>query len=86
MKQKNNLCSYRTYEEWKLSSVVINIITKISSYRTYEEWKPPFFLFFRGLMTSSYRTYEEWKLHWIENMRVMRVLTVPMRNGNQEGE
>ena len=32
--------SYRTYEEWKLSSLPTISQRLVSSYRTYEEWKP----------------------------------------------
>jgi len=32
--------SYRTYEEWKLSTNFSIITPPESSYRTYEEWKP----------------------------------------------
>ena len=31
--------SYRTYEEWKLSSINIHKLLRKCSYRTYEEWK-----------------------------------------------
>ena len=34
-------------------------------------------------LLSSYRTYEEWKLKGVSTaVAVMKVLTVPMRNGN----
>ena len=35
------VCSYRTYEEWKLVGIIATCITKYCSYRTYEEWKRP---------------------------------------------
>jgi len=39
---KSRLGSYRTYEEWKPTTVMPMIIAATpSSYRTYEEWKPP---------------------------------------------
>ena len=55
----------------------------LGSYRTYEEWK---LLWKNGkvyLKDSSYRTYEEWK-HSIKKglSDAVKVLTVPMRNGN----
>ena len=78
------ISSYRTYEEWK-------------RYWTPGIWKEfcwflpylwgmettPFHRKCQYLFTSSYRTYEEWKRHlsifWWSSLRV---LTVPMRNGN----
>ena len=34
------VCSYRTYEEWKLADVSFSSSSaSIRSYRTYEEWK-----------------------------------------------
>ena len=42
------LCSYRTYEEWKLTSHSLKRVDIVRSYRTYEEWKlfnPSFFVF-----------------------------------------
>ena len=36
----SNVCSYRTYEEWKQQLVNTDYEGEISSYRTYEEWKP----------------------------------------------
>jgi len=33
-------CSYRTYEEWKLSNSLNAKLDTVRSYRTYEEWKP----------------------------------------------
>jgi len=54
------------------------------SYRTYEEWKQGTRISVIVVcFYSSYRTYEEWKL-WsgISGHLGLRVLTVPMRNGN----
>ncbi len=34
------MCSYRTYEEWKLLDDTRSSTWNLSSYRTYEEWKP----------------------------------------------
>ena len=33
------VCSYRTYEEWKLAIAIKSIYKRLGSYRTYEEWK-----------------------------------------------
>jgi len=58
-----------------------------SSYRTYEEWKHVKVCISIFRRYSSYRTYEEWK--HIQNLptdyQKFPVLTVPMRNGNNEG-
>jgi len=77
--------SYRTYEEWKLSSTASPRCTSTRSYRTYEEWKPAEEANQTQEQKSSYRTYEEWKHFtfvpdWVS---VLFVLTVPMRNGNR---
>jgi len=46
----NLYCSYRTYEEWKLSNAVAPLLNlAIGSYRTYEEWK-------RAGTRSNYKT------------------------------
>jgi len=41
-----------------------------------------------GVFIGSYRTYEEWKLADFDKMKVrpLRVLTVPMRNGNSSSQ
>jgi len=77
--------SYRTYEEWKPGVGWIRKIRSFSSYRTYEEWKR--LVNEHNTITQlfrSYRTYEEWKLHFLRlrGRRIFKVLTVPMRNGN----
>jgi len=77
------LCSYRTYEEWKLKCR-----------RTFLH-RIQFLPYLWGMETvyithdftcgfSSYRTYEEWKLkvRLQSKKRLPQVLTVPMRNGN----
>jgi len=55
------------------------------SYRTYEEWKLIITTTDQTISVSSYRTYEEWK-PMNKNRRAVcwRVLTVPMRNGNND--
>jgi len=54
-----------------------------SSYRTYEEWKPKSAASPETKMFSSYRTYEEWKQNFYNFLNIpIKVLTVPMRNGN----
>ena len=59
----SKICSYRTYEEWKLKGVEKDKVKNTSSYRTYEEWKREFeFVGSANVKGSSYRTYEEWKL------------------------
>ena len=71
---------------WGMETAIPCNATQVleSSYRTYEEWKPSNR---RGVCawrrTCSYRTYEEWKLETSNTLRVsVKVLTVPMRNGN----
>ena len=54
--------SYRTYEEWKLSTIPPSLTSTTGSYRTYEEWKLKQILIHSQAIESSYRTYEEWKL------------------------
>jgi len=54
------------------------------SYRTYEEWKPSVLSMLRLKAFGSYRTYEEWKPSMALRQATQgRVLTVPMRNGNE---
>ncbi len=56
--------SYRTYEEWKRTSLrVSRIVYNDGSYRTYEEWKPVTPSSYKTSKSGSYRTYEEWKLY-----------------------
>ncbi len=76
--------SYRTYEEWKLPSIVQKAFRLHSSYRTYEEWKLPIRLKQNSPRKGSYRTYEEWKHEYglSDEVVLEMVLTVPMRNGN----
>ena len=75
--------SYRTYEEWKLSHLLHSTIVSSSSYRTYEEWKPSTHILSHLFIIGSYRTYEEWKLKYLlMQKKSLKVLTVPMRNGN----
>ena len=101
------LCSYRTYEEWKLiiNKIVLWLIplflpylwgmetwllqeapvhTALGSYRTYEEWK-------RGLPTWFQLSIKRflpylWGMETVMKIYVniveIKVLTVPMRNGN----
>ena len=53
------------------------------SYRTYEEWKHGTLTSLSNSLNSSYRTYEEWKQILFRNYKqTNKVLTVPMRNGN----
>ena len=76
--------SYRTYEEWKPDTQKIVTLNITSSYRTYEEWKPLTMKDDNVLNKGSYRTYEEWKLPIrIRTAIISKVLTVPMRNGNE---
>jgi len=76
--------SYRTYEEWKLSSTWYLIKSLVRSYRTYEEWKHAktiksiadalqFLPYLWGMETRYYQKCFEYR---------QNVLTVPMRNGN----
>ena len=75
--------SYRTYEEWKRIITDAEGRTFQSSYRTYEEWKPFLIPSIYRLCQRSYRTYEEWKqMYSIHRHERIKVLTVPMRNGN----
>jgi len=79
--------SYRTYEEWKLRNLSDVQAAFESSYRTYEEWKRRSGISTWKCNLSSYRTYEEWK-HRYSDVHGKRewVLTVPMRNGNNQTE
>jgi len=75
--------SYRTYEEWKLITIILSAFHLMSSYRTYEEWKPPCTHIHNHPLLCSYRTYEEWKHREGNEFQITDwVLTVPMRNGN----
>jgi len=58
----------------------------LGSYRTYEEWKLTLTMKDDSVLSkSSYRTYEEWKRYYRgEYWKFALVLTVPMRNGNDE--
>ncbi len=78
--------SYRTYEEWKQYFNYLCLFNELRSYRTYEEWKQEtviisfthtltFLPYLWGMETASPRT---------ESDPLEYVLTVPMRNGNQE--
>jgi len=76
-------CSYRTYEEWKPTMSGLESFQNLGSYRTYEEWKRNSTKHNDGKLLRSYRTYEEWKpCNSTKCMGGIRVLTVPMRNGN----
>jgi len=79
------LRSYRTYEEWKQTHFV-----------SVSPWRFEFLPYLWGMETllflllfldnfRSYRTYEEWK-HFFAPGHCLKywVLTVPMRNGNQQ--
>jgi len=59
---------------------------QMGSYRTYEEWKHFCELRLKSAFLCSYRTYEEWKQgkHLACEQACLIVLTVPMRNGNQQ--
>jgi len=61
LSKKSTICSYRTYEEWKLSLTWRYTLRQTSSYRTYEEWKLNYQENLNKEKESSYRTYEEWK-------------------------
>ena len=77
--------SYRTYEEWKPTFLMFTPPSLLCSYRTYEEWKRGHGHFISSVKDSSYRTYEEWKLWNHKRSTQWRlVLTVPMRNGNND--
>ena len=83
---KDRLCSYPTYEEWKLvrSNTSVNHTRASSSYPTYEEWKHTWRGDSDDKYSSSYPTYEEWKLKfnfWLKSIHFL-VLILPMRNGN----
>jgi len=53
------------------------------SYPTYEEWKLSIVLPSIPAVGGSYPTYEEWKLEEIlEPHELVKVLILPMRNGN----
>jgi len=56
------VCSYRTYEEWKLCWICLATCSIPCSYRTYEEWKLNYQVPYGVPSDGSYRTYEEWKL------------------------
>ena len=60
-----HLCSYPTYEEWKLLKNLRRQINYVrnSSYPTYEEWKPIVSNSALEGADCSYPTYEEWKLY-----------------------
>jgi len=62
----------------------VTVFSHYSSYRTYEEWKRFHDGIFWFDVPGSYRTYEEWKLCWRSERtgEILKVLTVPMRNGN----
>jgi len=77
--------SYRTYEEWKpqlFHRHRLRILNR--SYRTYEEWKQHLQKLRQMQRYGSYRTYEEWKQVKEAQLKLdgVKVLTVPMRNGN----
>ncbi len=77
--------SYRTYEERKQEGKKRINKTFQSSYRTYEEWKLHIVCTIKFKNQCSYRTYEEWKQQLMnEETDVIKVLTVPMRNGNYQ--
>ena len=59
-------------------------LTQSGSYRTYEEWKHDYGKEYMTENPGSYRTYEEWKLRCLcfKTFHPIKVLTVPMRNGN----
>ena len=78
-------CSYRTYEEWKRClKVEVPTSSIFGSYRTYEEWKPDSLLC-RAASPLTFLPYL-WGMETLLNSSVVRwvikVLTVPMRNGN----
>jgi len=58
---KTKMSSYRTYEEWKPPTSLVDVLELVSSYRTYEEWKLSKRQCNKLTCNSSYRTYEEWK-------------------------
>jgi len=61
----------------------INKLHNVSSYRTYEEWKRSLEYQTKKTNEGSYRTYEEWKqVNNVSGYDILKVLTVPMRNGN----
>ena len=84
VRYRGSMSSYRTYEEWKHNSGAgYQVGTGTGSYRTYEEWKRFTLPVFCHRPIGSYRTYEEWKLIlYYNNIAIIQVLTVPMRNGN----
>jgi len=56
------LCSYPTYEEWKLTKFFDKLGIVSCSYPTYEEWKLSICSPLTSKVSfSSYPTYEEWK-------------------------
>jgi len=60
-------------------------VNDMSSYRTYEEWKLCVrYIAKQSFHFCSYRTYEEWKRVSADSAGeyANKVLTVPMRNGN----
>ena len=80
------LCSYPTYEEWKLYKEERSKKQDLGSYPTYEEWKQLKLKIAILCLQSSYPTYEEWKHEGNRKERNTnrRVLILPMRNGNIE--
>jgi len=76
--------SYRTYEEWKLSTwyccqlgmKVLTVPMRNGNFHSKQRRRKSY--------QCSYRTYEEWKQSKSQIMKIeFFVLTVPMRNGNQ---
>ena len=81
---KYELCSYPTYEEWKLCKSFCSSAVEICSYPTYEEWKHNYF--FVSTSSSSWFLSYLWGMETITNttinVTITEVLILPMRNGN----
>jgi len=79
-------CSYPTYEEWKLFTNFVYIVSKIErSYPTYEEWKQDdlkqILTFAKQVLILPMRN-GNLAVSLCYSHMVVYVLILPMRNGN----
>ena len=78
------MCSYPTYEEWKLvtGAASIQVKKEFLSYLWGMETSNKL-ICFSPVVSGSYPTYEEWKLEYhLQKLLFISVLILPMRNGN----
>jgi len=85
--KRKYICSYPTYEEWKLWILCQILVISQSSYPTYEEWKPSLLLLVTFLCCFSVlilpmRNGNLPILKLVASLKLVLVLILPMRNGN----